>query len=253
MNLLSWNVNGIRAAVKKEFIQQMQSLDPDVICLQETKAQDEQVAEALSELDGYYLYSTSAEKKGYSGVAILAKEEPLSTFEGIETKEHDNEGRVFTLEYEDFYIVNVYVPNSGNGLKRLDYRAAWDKAFAEFLQELHAEKPILVTGDFNVAHSEIDLARPKPNYNKTAGYTQTEIDGMDGLLNVGLIDSFRYLYPDKVHYSYWSYRMGARERNVGWRIDYWLVDERLMGRVQNSIIRDDIYGSDHCPVVLEIE
>lgn len=253
MNLLSWNVNGIRAAVKKEFIQQMQSLDPDVICLQETKAQDEQVAEALSELDRYHLYSTSAEKKGYSGVAILAKEEPLSTFEGIETKEHDNEGRVFTLEYEDFYIVNVYVPNSGNGLKRLDYRAAWDQAFAEFLQELHAEKPILVTGDFNVAHSEIDLARPKPNYNKTAGYTQTEIDGMDGLLNVGLIDSFRFLYPDKVQYSYWSYRMGARERNVGWRIDYWLVDERLMGRVQNSIIRDDIYGSDHCPVVLEIE
>lgn len=253
MKIVTYNVNGIRAAIKKDFYGQMQALDPDIICIQETKAQDDQVVEALKEMDGYHLYCTSAEKKGYSGVAILAKEEPLGTYEGIETQEHDNEGRVYTLEYDDFMIINVYVPNSGNGLKRLDYRKEWDVAFAEFLAEMKTEKPIIVTGDFNVAHTDIDLARPKQNYNKTAGYTQDEIDGMDNILSTGLVDSFRYLYPDKQEYTYWSYRGGNRERNVGWRIDYFLVDERLIGDVASVEQFKDMLGSDHCPVMITLD
>ena len=252
MKIITYNVNGIRAAVKKNFLEQVEILDPDIICIQETKAQDDQVAEALRDLEGYHLFSTSAEKKGYSGVAILTKKEPLGTYEGIETKEHDNEGRVFTVEYDDFMVVNVYVPNSGNGLKRLNYREAWDQAFAEFLAELRAEKPIIVTGDFNVAHMDIDLARPKQNYNKTAGYTQVEIDGLDNILTVGLVDSFRQLYPDKVEYTYWSFRGGNRERNVGWRIDYFLVDTRLMASVERVEHFKDYLGSDHCPVMLTL-
>jgi len=219
MKITSWNVNGIRAGVKKNFINELIDSNADIYCIQETKAQDDQVAEALASLEGYHLHSNSAVKKGYSGVAIISKEAPISVSVDIGVEEHDQEGRVIAAEFADFYIVNVYVPNSGSGLKRLEYRATWDAAFAKYLSKLRKKKPIIVTGDFNVAHQPIDLARPKPNYNKTSGYTQVEIDGMDGLHKVGLIDSYRALYPEKVEYSFWSVRFGARAKNVGWRID----------------------------------
>lgn len=250
MKITSWNVNGIRAAVKKNFLGELKKSKADIYCLQETKAQIDQVAEALTDVKNYHINSNHAEKKGYSGVTILSKKEPLSVTTGIGKKVHDNEGRVITCEFDDFYMVNVYVPNSGSGLKRLEYRATWDKAFASYLRKLRKTKPIIVTGDFNVAHQPIDLARPKPNYNKTSGYTQVEIDGMDGLLKVGLIDSYRALYPEKVEYSFWSVRFGARAKNVGWRIDYFLVDKELIDNVKDSTIDTEIMGSDHCPVNL---
>jgi len=218
--------------------------------LQETKAQDEQVVEALANVKGYIISVTSAVKKGYSGVAILSKVEPLKVITGIGIEEHDQEGRVIACEFDQFIMVNVYVPNSGSGLKRLDYRAQWDKAFAKYLKKLRKKKPVIVTGDFNVAHAAIDLKNPKSNYNKTSGYTQTEIDGMDGLLKVGFKDAYRHLYPEKVQYSFWSMRTGARARNAGWRIDYYLVDQELMSSVKDCIIDTDIMGSDHCPVSL---
>ena len=252
MRITTWNVNGIRAAVKKELLKQIKKWNADIYCLQETKAQDDQVAEALASVKGYKLYSHSAVKKGYSGVAVLTKVEPLKVSHGIGTEEHDQEGRVITLEFEKFQLINVYVPNSGSGLKRLDYRSTWDQAFANYLEKLKKVKPIIVTGDFNVAHEAIDLARPKSNYNKTSGYTQVEIDGMDLLLNVGLIDSFRKMYPDKVQYTFWSVRFGARAKNVGWRIDYFLIDENIMAKVDDSIIMDQELGSDHCPIELQI-
>ena len=253
MKLVSWNVNGIRASVGKGFIDIVRDYDADIFCVQETKAQDDQVAEALNDLEGYHLYSNSAEKKGYSGVAVLSKKEPLQVKVDIGIEEHDQEGRVIALEYDDFWFVDVYVPNSGSGLKRLDYRATWDKAFADHLTELQKSKPLILTGDFNVAHTEIDLARPKPNYDKTAGYTQKEIDGLDGILSTGLVDSYRKLNPDKVQYTFWNLRFGARARNVGWRIDYFLVSESLMDRVKESNIHDQVQGSDHCPIELIIE
>jgi len=248
MKIVSWNVNGIRAAVKKDFIKEVKKSKADIFCVQETKAQDDQVSEALVNLKGYHINTNSAEKKGYSGVGIFSKKEPLSVVQDIGKKEHDTEGRVLTTEHDNFYLVNVYVPNSGAGMKRLDYRATWDIAFTKYLAKLRKKKPIIVTGDFNVAHQPIDLARPKPNYNKTSGYTQVEIDGMDNLLKIGLVDSFRELYPDKVQYSFWSVRFGARARNVGWRIDYFLVDERLKHNIKDVVIHDQIMGSDHCPV-----
>jgi exodeoxyribonuclease-3 len=250
MRITTWNVNGIRAAVKKDFSKQLKKWNPDILCVQETKAQDDQVAEALSTIKGYKIYSHSAVKKGYSGVAVLTKVEPISVSRGIGIEEHDQEGRVITLEYEAFQLVNVYVPNSGSGLKRLDYRSTWDNAFANYLAKLKKAKPIIVTGDFNVAHEAIDLARPKPNYNKTSGYTQVEIDGMDLLLGVGLVDSFRKLYPEKVQYTFWSVRFGARANNVGWRIDYFLIDENIIDKVEDSTILDQELGSDHCPIEL---
>ena len=196
---------------------------------------------------------TSAVKKGYSGVAILSKNEPIKVTTGIGVDEHDQEGRVIACEFEDFIMVNVYVPNSGSGLKRLDYRQEWDQAFAKYLKKLRKKKPIVVTGDFNVAHQAIDLARPKPNYNKTSGYTQAEIDGFDGILKVGLVDSFRLLYPEEVKYSFWSIRFGARAKNVGWRIDYFLVDKKLEEQIKDATIDNDIMGSDHCPVNLMLK
>ncbi|MBT8220355.1 MAG: exodeoxyribonuclease III [Bacteroidia bacterium] len=250
MKIISWNVNGIRAAVKKEFFNEFKELDADIFCIQETKAQDDQVAEALSPIDGYSLHTNHAVKKGYSGVSTLSRQPVISNSVNLGIEEHDQEGRVVTTEYDDFILVNVYVPNSGSGLKRLDYRAEWDAVFAKYLSDLRKKKPIIVTGDFNVAHEAIDLARPKSNYNKTSGYTQTEIDGMDGLLAVGLKDSFRELNPDKVQYTFWSVRFGARAKNVGWRLDYFLVDERLMDRIEDSFILDQIMGSDHCPIGL---
>ncbi len=253
MKIISWNVNGIRASVKKGFYDIYNQIDADIFCIQETKAQDDQVEEALQELNGAYLYSTSAEKKGYSGTAIISKTKPISFNAGIGITEHDNEGRVCHAEYEDFHLVNVYVPNSGSGMKRLDYRATWDLAFRKFLKKLMKDKTLIVTGDFNVAHSAIDLARPKQNYNKTSGYTQTEIDGLDGILSNGLVDTYRSLNPETIGYTFWSQRFKARERNVGWRIDYFLLSKKAKAKIQNAYILDDIYGSDHCPIGLDIK
>lgn len=250
MKLISWNINGIRAAVKKDFYQQFQSMNADIFCLQETKAQDAQVYEALKNIEGYFIHVNSAVKAGYSGVCTISKEKPLSVIKGIGIEEHDFEGRVLTSEFSDFFLINVYVPNSGEGLKRLDYRAEWDKAFAEFITEKRQHKNVIVTGDFNVAHTAIDLARPKENYNKTSGYTQVEIDGMDLLLSQGLIDSFRLLHPDTIQYSFWSARFGARAKNLGWRIDYFLTDDRLLQQIKEAFILDQEMGSDHCPVGL---
>ncbi len=248
MKLISWNVNGIRAVVGKSFLQQFASMDADIFCIQETKAQDDQVAEALSSLSGYHIHSNSAEKKGYSGVAIISKKEPISIINDIGIIDHDMEGRVITAEFDSFYLVNVYVPNSGEGLKRLEYRSEWDEVFSNFLASLRQKKNVIVTGDFNVAHQAIDLARPKENYNKTSGYTQVEIDGMDKILSKGFIDSYRTVHPDKVQYSFWSARFGARAKNLGWRIDYFLVDERLKENITDAFILDQELGSDHCPI-----
>ncbi|HRO09360.1 MAG TPA: exodeoxyribonuclease III [Saprospiraceae bacterium] len=253
MKFISWNVNGIRAVVGKSFIEQFYELDADIFCIQETKAQDDQVAEALSALEGYHIYSNSAEKKGYSGVAIISKEQPVRVLKDIGNQEHDTEGRVLTAEYEHFYMVNVYVPNSGDGLKRLDYRAEWDKDFAAFLKGLQSHKNVIVTGDFNVAHKETDLARPKENYNKVSGYTQVEIDGMDYLHNIGFVDSYRLIHPDTIQYSFWSARFGARAKNIGWRIDYFMVDERIKNKIADAFILDQYMGSDHCPVGLSLK
>lgn len=253
MRLISWNVNGIRAVMKKDFLSSLETMNPDVLCLQETKAQDDQVAETLEALRGYYLYSNSAVKKGYSGTAILSREEPISVSYDIGIEEHDQEGRVIAAEYADYYLVTVYVPNSGSELKRLPYRQTWDAAFLAYLKELEKNKPVIVCGDLNVAHQAIDLARPKENYNKSAGYMQGEIDGMDNFINTGFVDTFRYLNTDEVKYSWWSYRAGARERNVGWRIDYFLTSPSLNDKLKSAEILNDIYGSDHCPVTLDLK
>ncbi len=254
MKLISFNVNGVRAVTKKDFFKDLEVMSPDILCLQETKAQDDQVAEALNPVTGYHIYSNSAEKKGYSGTAILTKTKPISVSKDIGIAEHDTEGRVLCLEYDKFFLVNVYVPNSGNDLKRLGYRQDWDKAFFNYLKDLEKTKPVIVCGDFNVAHKEIDLARPKPNYNKSAGFMQEEIDGMDRYTQGGFVDSFRYFYPEeKDKYSWWSYRAGARGKNVGWRIDYFLVSESFMGSVKSASILNEIMGSDHCPVSIELK
>jgi exodeoxyribonuclease-3 len=253
MKIISWNVNGIRAIAQKNFFADFEAIAPDILCLQETKAQDDQVAETLSPIDGYTIYSNSAEKKGYSGTAIISKTKPLSVTKGIGMEEHDNEGRVLCAEYEKFYLVTVYVPNSGSDLKRLGYRQTWDLAFFNYLKNLEAKKPVIVCGDMNVAHHPIDLTHPKANYNKYAGYMQEEIDGMDRFTQGGLVDSFRYFYPDKTGaYSWWSYRAGARAKNVGWRIDYFLVSESFMPHVKSATILPEIMGSDHCPVAIEL-
>lgn len=253
MKLISWNVNGIRAVVKKDFLSEVEKMNPDVLCLQETKAQDDQVVEALEELKGYHIYSNSAERKGYSGTAILSKEKPISVQSDLGIEEHDQEGRVLTAEFENFYLVNTYVPNSGQQLVRLDYRETWDYALRNHLAKLEATKPVMLCGDLNVAHQEIDIARPKSNYNKSAGYTQREIDGLTAHLEAGYVDSWRVQHPEEVKYSWWSYRMGARKKNIGWRLDYFLVSEKLMPHVQETFILNDVMGSDHCPVGLEID
>lgn len=253
MKLISWNVNGIRAVAKKDFFTDFETMNPDVLCLQETKAQDDQVAETLFGISDYKIYSNSAIKKGYSGTAILSKTEPLSVSRGIGIEAHDTEGRVLCLEYESFFLINVYVPNSGDDLKRLGYRQEWDLAFFNYLKNLEKTKPVIACGDFNVAHKAIDLARPKPNYNKSAGYMQEEIDGMDRYTEEGFVDTFRHFYPDKENeFSWWSYRAGARARNVGWRIDYFLVSQALIAEVKDAFILNDVLGSDHCPVGIEL-
>ena len=252
MRLVSWNVNGVRAAIKKGFAASFESLNADVFCLQETKAQDDQVLEALADIDSYRIITNSAEKKGYSGTAILCREEPLSVRADIGVEAHDLEGRVIAVELVSCFVVTAYTPNSGDGLKRLKYRQQWDADFLKYLKKLEKEKPVVLCGDFNVAHTDIDLARPKPNYNKSPGYTQAEIDGMDNLIASGFVDTFRYKNPDAIKYSWWSYRANARQNNVGWRIDYFLVSETLTGQIKNADILNDITGSDHCPVVLEL-
>jgi len=253
MKIISWNVNGLRAVARKNLSESIEQMNPDILCFQETKAQDDQVAEVLKAYDDYHVYSSSAERKGYSGTAVLSKQEPKSISQGIGNEDHDKEGRVLTLEFDTFFLVNVYVPNSGSGLKRLEYRQQWDKAFFDYLKKLEQSKPVVACGDFNVAHKSIDLARPKPNYNKSAGYMQEEIDGMDRFTQNGLVDSFRYFYPDKENiYSWWSYRAGARGKNVGWRIDYFLVSKSFVFEVNDAFILNEIMGSDHCPVGLEL-
>jgi exodeoxyribonuclease-3 len=248
MKILSFNVNGIRAVVGKTFLEDMQAQAPDVICLQETKATPEQVAAAVAPLSAYQVFANSADRKGYSGTAILTKVAPISVTYDIGMPDHDSEGRVICAEFDSFYLVTVYVPNSGSELLRLGYRQTWDAAFLAYLKNLENHKPVVVCGDFNVAHRAIDLARPKENYNKAAGYMQEEIDGMNAFTNAGLLDSFRTMHPETVKYSWWSYRAGAREKNVGWRIDYFLVSESFVPQLQDAFILNDVFGSDHCPV-----
>jgi len=253
MKIISWNVNGIRAVQGKGFAEILAQLDADCILLQETKAQVDQIDKALAGIDGYHIYSNCADRKGYSGVTILSKQEPLQIIHDIGIDEHDREGRVIVAEFEHFYLLNVYVPNSGEELARLDYRHTWDLEFLAYLQQLQSKKPVIACGDFNVAHQEIDIARPKPNYNKSSGYTQVEIDGFSRFLDAGLVDTFRHKHPDTVAYSWWSFRAGARARNVGWRIDYVLTSQALLGKVRQAFILPDITGSDHCPVGIELD
>lgn len=253
MNLISWNVNGIRAIANKGFFELIDKLNPDVLCLQETKAQDEQVAEVLARLKGYFFYSNSADKKGYSGTAIISKKEPIRVFPDIGIAAHDKEGRVLTAEFEHFFLVTVYVPNSKADLSRLEDRQGWDACFLTFLKELEKTKPVVVCGDFNVAHRAIDLARPQANYNKSAGFMQEEIDGMDNFTQAGFVDTFRYKHPEKREmYSWWSYRGGARFNNVGWRIDYFLTSKSIIEKVKEAKIYQEIEGSDHCPVGIRL-
>ena len=254
MKLVSWNVNGLRAVAKKDFFKDLEKMNPDILCLQETKAQDNQVAEVFFGIENYELFSNSAEKKGYSGTAVLTKIKPLHVSSDMGIEEHDKEGRVLCLEFQDFYLVNVYTPNSGNDLNRLDYRQHWDLAYFNYLKKLEKKKPVISCGDFNVAHRDIDLARPKPNYNKSAGYMQQEIDGMDRYINGGFVDTFRQFHPEtKGAYSWWSYRAGARSKNVGWRIDYFLVSDSYRDKVRGASILNEVLGSDHCPVQIELD
>ena len=250
-NIISWNVNGIRAIMKKDFSESIAALAPDILCIQETKAQQVDAEKVFSLFPEYRaMINDSKGRKGYSGTAILSKEAPISVTYDIGVEEHDQEGRVVTAEYDGFYLVNVYVPNAGNELVRLDYREQWDDAFLAYLQDLEKTKPVIVCGDFNVANTDIDLARPKSNYNKTAGYTQREIDGFNDFLSAGLVDSFRQLHPEEVKYSYFSYRANARANNVGWRLDYFLVSETLMAQVTQADIYKEYGGSDHVPIQL---
>ena len=247
MKLISWNVNGLRACVEKGFLDFFQREDADIFCIQETKMQPDQLK---LDLPGYRQYFNSAQRKGYSGTAMFVKGEPLSVSYGISIPEHDTEGRVITLEYPGFYMVTVYTPNSQNELARLDYRMTWEDAFLAYLKALDEKKPVIVCGDMNVAHREIDLKNPKTNEHN-AGFTIEERTCMSRLLDNGFTDTYRHLYPDKTDaYTWWSYRMRARDRNVGWRIDYFLVSDRIAEKVQDSVIYADVLGSDHCPIGL---
>lgn len=249
MKFISWNVNGLRAVMGKGFLDIFNELDADIFCLQETKLQEGQIE---MDLPGYRQYWNYAEKKGYSGTAIFTKKEPLSVTYGIGVDEHDHEGRVITLEYEDFYFITVYVPNSQDELKRLDYRMRWEDDWHRYIKSLEKKKPVIYCGDLNVAHKEIDLKNPTANHHN-AGFTDEERGKLSALLDDGMIDTFRLFYPDTVTYSWWSYRFKARERNAGWRIDYFLASEALKPRLRDAKIHTEIYGSDHCPVELIIE
>lgn len=250
MKMISWNVNGLRACVTKGFVDIFNEFDADIFCLQETKLQEGQIDLPL---DGYYQYWNYAEKKGYSGTAIFTKKEPLAVTNGIGIDEHNTEGRVITLEYENFFFVTCYTPNSQNELKRLDYRMKWEDDFREYLMGLNEKKPVILCGDLNVAHNEIDLKNPKTN-RKNAGFSDEEREKMTTLLNSGFTDSFRYLYPNKEGiYSWWSYRFNARKNNAGWRIDYFITSDSIKDKIIDSKIHTDIMGSDHCPVELDID
>ena len=249
MKLISWNVNGLRAVMNKNFMEFFNEADADVFCLQETKLQEGQIE---MDLPGYHQYWNYADKKGYSGTAIFTKKEPLSVTYGMGIDEHDHEGRVITLEFDDFYFITVYVPNSQDGLKRLDYRMKWEDDFLGYLKGLEKTKPVVFCGDLNVAHEEIDLKNPKTN-RKNAGFTDEERSKMTALLDAGFTDTFRYFYPEQVTYSWWSYRFKAREKNAGWRIDYFICSDALRDRLKDAKIHTEVMGSDHCPVELDIE
>ena len=249
MKFISWNVNGLRACVGKDFEKSFVELDADFFCLQETKMQQGQLD---LNFPGYHSYWNYADKKGYSGTAIYTKHEPLSVTYGIGIDEHDHEGRVITLEMPNFYLVTVYTPNSQDGLRRLDYRMQWEADFMAYLKKLDEKKPVIVCGDLNVAHEEIDLKNPKTN-RKNAGFTDEEREKFTTLLNAGFTDTFRYLHPEQVTYSWWSYRFKAREKNAGWRIDYFLVSNRLRDMIEKADIHTEIFGSDHCPVELVVK
>ncbi|AQR96657.1 exodeoxyribonuclease [Clostridium saccharoperbutylacetonicum] len=247
--LISWNVNGLRACVGKGFLDFFKEVDADIFCIQESKLQEGQID---LDLEGYKSYWNYAEKKGYSGTAVFTKEEPISVKKGIGISEHDNEGRVITAEYDDFYLVTVYTPNSKQALERLDYRMVWEDVFRKYLKELEEKKPVIVCGDLNVAHKEIDLKNPKSN-RRNAGFTDEERDKMSELLEAGFIDTYRHFYPDvEGVYSWWSYRFNARANNAGWRIDYFLTSESLKDRLEAAKIHTEVMGSDHCPVELVI-
>lgn len=249
MKLISWNVNGLRACMKKGFMDFFNEVNADIFCVQETKLQEGQID---LELEGYYQYWNYAEKKGYSGTAVFTKIKPISVSYGIGIEEHDKEGRVITLEFDKFFLVTVYTPNSQRGLARLDYRMEWEDAFLSYLKKLEETKPVIFCGDLNVAHKEIDLKNPKSNRNN-AGFTDQERSKFDAVVNNGFIDTFRYFYPDKTDaYTWWSYMFNARANNAGWRIDYFCVSESLKDELKDAMIYSDVLGSDHCPVGLEI-
>ena len=249
MKLISWNVNGLRAVMNKNFMEVFRTLDADCFCLQETKLQEGQID---FDPEGYYSYWNYADTKGYSGTAIFTKVKPISVTRGMGIDEHDHEGRVLTLEFKDFYLTDVYVPNSQDELKRLDYRMRWEDDFRNYQKELEKTKPVVFCGDLNVAHQEIDIKNPKTNH-RNAGFTDEERGKMTELLESGFVDTFRYLYPETVTYSWWSYRFKARERNTGWRIDYFICSESLKDKIRDAKIHTDIMGSDHCPVELDLE
>ena len=250
MKLISWNVNGIRACVNKGFTEFFDKIDADIFCIQETKCQPGQIE---LNFEGYKAYWNSAERKGYSGTAIFTKKEPMNVTYGIGIEEHDKEGRVITLEFEKFYMVNIYTPNAKRGLERLDYRQIWEDEIRNYLLKLNEIKPVIMCGDLNVAHEEIDLKNPKSNRGN-AGFTDEEREKMTELLHAGFVDSFRFLYPDKIDsYSWWSYMGKAREKNVGWRIDYFIVSEDIKDKIKEAMIYPEVMGSDHCPVGLIIE
>ena len=254
MKLISWNVNGLRAVITKGFKDFFNSINADIFCLQETKMQEDQVDDTIKEIfRGYNAYWNSAEKKGYSGTAIFSKEKPINVLYGIGIEEHDKEGRVITLEFDKFYMVNCYTPNSKRELERLEYRQIWEDEFRKYLLKLNETKPVILCGDLNVAHKEIDLKNPKTN-RRNAGFTDEERNKMTELLEAGFTDSFRYLYPDKTEmYSWWSYMFKAREKNAGWRIDYFIVSKSIEEKIKESYIFTEVMGSDHCPVGLDIE
>ena len=248
--MISWNVNGLRAAVTKGFLDFFRDIDADIFCIQESKLSEGQIE---LDLPGYYDYWNYATKKGYSGVAVFTKDKPINVTYGIGIEEHDNEGRVITAEYDEFYLITCYTPNSQRGLTRLDYRMTWEDAFLDYVLKLEEKKPVIFCGDLNVAHKEIDLKNPKTN-RKNAGFTDEERAKMDIILSSGFVDSFRVLYPDKTDaYSWWSYMGGARAKNVGWRIDYFIVSAKLKDRIKEAKIHSEVLGSDHCPVELDIE
>lgn len=253
MKLISWNVNGLRAVAKKGFEDFFSNIDADAFCIQETKMQLDQVDESLEKIfDGYYAYWNSAEKKGYSGTAVFSKIKPINVTYGIGIEEHDNEGRIITLEYDNYYLVNCYTPNSKRELERLDYRQIWEDEIRKYLKRLEENKPVIYCGDLNVAHKEIDLKNPKTNH-FSAGFTDEERNKMTELLDAGFIDTYRYLYPEKEDaYTWWSYMRQAREKNIGWRIDYFIVSGSIKDKIEEAKIHSDIFGSDHCPIELDI-